>query len=414
MQQKQLADKPEVLFLVSPNLGLLDSWLPVFWELKKRQPEIIITAVFPKASIVSEIDPGEVSTELAQSVINEVMFKSRTGMWVTTEKLAEAKELVDKHRALNRFIGKIRRVLGASRNDNAALARLSVKAICFDVFAKTKPDCRVILKHFPRTPRFSILHGLAIEDFETKGGDYDRGEKVYRTTAYVHSKHEIAAYERNYGLDSSEVKVTGVPRHEPGWIRTVLHNAQSDIPVSWDKYIFLISRPALDGFFPREKKREALRNIQKLAEELHSKIVVRLHPTERVQNDGLYEEVFGEASRGETWMYSSSHPFMIGKGSLFAITFYSGVAVDMLALGVPTIQMVDLESRGKTGAIMEYKKKGLVLGADNYEELKQQALRVMKEKDAVMRQLMPSYNEYFRPVGNPIQTIANDIVKVLQ
>lgn len=434
------ATPPRVIFLISPNFGLLDSWLPALWELRKRRPDVWITALFPKADIVAEIEPAEAMTQLGESVFNEVVFRSRAGFWVRAKSLAHAKELSGKFRIAHRIIGNMRAVLqrvgtfaatgsmiaffdAAIRHMMAALTGQTyvgfdevdqnVKAICFDLHAKTKKDCRDILARFPNTPRFSLLHGLAVADYEIKRGDYDAGHRTYRTTAYLFSKYERAAYARNYGLADAEMKVVGVPRHDPLWIETVLHHSKSDVPASWGKYIFVISRPALGDFFPKGKKREALQHIRRLAHELNRTVIVRLHPTERTHADGLYEEVFGKEAYGMQWIYSSSHPFVLGRNSLFAVTFYSGVAVDMLALGVPTIQMVDLVSRGKTGAIVEYKKMGLVLGADSYEELKAHALRIIKDKDAVIRQLKPNYDKFFRPIGKPACIIADDISKVL-
>lgn len=431
-----------VLFLVSPSFGLLDNWLPVFCELKKRRPDITLTALFPKTETVSEINSAEIITQLGESIFNKVIFKSRAGFWVMADSLAHARELSGRFRTVNLIIRKVRTALRLSgryavprplialvdmflerivvvltKEKHTALGRISanVKAICFDVYAKTKKECQVVLEHFPNTPRFSIQHGLAMADFELKKkGDYDIAYRTYAIMAYLYSEREAAAYKNNYGLKNSEMKIVGVPRHDPDWIRTVLRGTTNDIPPSWNTYIFVISRPVVEGFFPREKKRKALEDIRKLAfEDLHVKVVVRFHPTERRVREGLYEEVFGKELYGKQWMYSSSHPSVIGEGSLFAISFYSGVAIDMLAVGRPTIQISRFIRGEKTGAIVDYKKMGLVLGADNYEELKDQAHRILEHKESVLNELIPHYRESFAPVGKPIRTIADDISKVL-
>lgn len=441
MQKKQPEDKIEVLFLVSPNLGLLDNWLPVLLELRKKRPDITITALFPKPETVSEINPNEMMVQIGASIFDRVIFRSRAGLWTMADSLTHAKKLKEESRVANLVIGKMRTalrlagrsalirpvtqlldmILGYSaamwiKGKHIPLKKIGInaKAICFDTYAKTKQECHDILDHFPNTPRFSIWHGVGITDFKVKGGDYDRGYKAYRTTAYLYSEHERAAHSENYGLKEDEIKVVGVPRYESEWIEEILTNSKKDIPASWNRYLFVISRPATTHFFSREKKIEALEHIKKLAfQDLHCKIVIKLRLSEYTQKDGTYEEVLGEDSYGKDWIYSSSHPFILGKDSLFGITFYSGVAIDLLAIGVPSIQMIDLQSGGKTGVIMEYKKKGLVLGGDSYEELKENARNILGKNNSVLTGLTKRYNEYFRPIGKPISIIVDDIIEVL-
>ncbi|MEK7555181.1 MAG: hypothetical protein AAB518_04330 [Patescibacteria group bacterium] len=430
----------EVLFLVSPNFGLLDNWLPVLTALKEKERGIAITAIFPKVETVSEMNPAEMMVQLGEVIFTKVIFKSRGGFWVTAHSLVHAKELSGKSPRANLIFGKMRTMLRLSRKaafmkpmidlGDAVLSYLApiftrekhvklsnigsnIKAICFDVYAKTKKEAREVLDQFPETPRFSIWHGVGISDFKLKGGTYDEAHQSYKTTAYLLSRHEISAYKENYGLKESELKIVGVPRYEPEWIETVLEKSKKDIPDSWSRYLFVVSRPASDHFFPREKKKEALGYIKKLASELRSKIVIKLRLSEYSRKDGIYEEILGEDSYGKEWIYSSSHPFVLGKDSLFGITFYSGVAVDLLAIGVPVVQMVQLESGGKSGYIMPYVEKGLVLGARSYEELKINAENILHRKNATLAPLRKAYDEFFRPIGKPITVITNDILKTL-
>ena len=241
----------EIVFIVSPSLGILDSYLPILVELKKRRPDVKITAVIPKIGVISEADPNDTVIRMCESVLDEVVFRAISGSWASAKTLAEAKLSDSKNTVPKNMLRKLRSVFGA-RNDTAEiLNKRIVKAICFDVFSKTKTDTREILDLLPNTPRFSICHGLAVEDAEISAGDYDKDRKSYRTTAYLYSKHEIAAYRKNYNLKDDEIKITGAPRHEPAWINQILHEAKSDLPPGWDRYIFLMSRPAIAGLFLR-------------------------------------------------------------------------------------------------------------------------------------------------------------------
>ena len=222
-------------------------------------------------------------------------------------------------------------------------------------------------------------------------------------------------------LRDDQLKVAGVPRHERAWIETIVEETKHDLP-PFDRYIFVVSRPAITDYLTPEKKRRALEDIRKLAfEDLDCKVVVKLHPTERVakNKDTLYEEVFGRDTYGKQWIYSSVHPFALGNKSLFAVVFYSGVAVDMIALGVVPIERLEVDTAPELAEatremIKDYRKRGLVLPAENYEDLKRHALAIIKNKEAVLERLKPGYKEFFGTTEDPIKLVADDIVAVLQ
>ena len=149
--------------------------------------------------------------------------------------------------------------------------------------------------------------------------------------------------------------------------------------------------------------------------------MVKLHPKER--KEGLYEEVFGAETYGDKWVYSDLHPFVLGKESAFAISFYSGVAIDMLALGVPTIEYLDLRGisefdnreslRDKYGhPVFSYRYLELVLGASNYDQIKAHAMEIMKDREAVLSRLQAKYNQLFPKIENINDKIAQDILNI--
>jgi hypothetical protein len=305
------------------------------------------------------------------------------------------------------------------------LVRLSdisadTKALCFDLFATTKADGRDIVKLFSDAACFSMQHGLNVYEL---AGAQGAGRAVRRapprTIAYLYSRHEIPAYTMSYGISESEIKIVGVPRHTPPWVNIILEASPSDVPALWGRYIFIVSRPAITDYLTREKKKRALENIRRVALELDCRIVVKLHPTERVpkNRDNLSEEVFGRDSYGTRWVYASTHPFVLGKKSLFAVVFFSGVAVDMLALGVPTIELLEADAPDIGVATKEmisaYRKRRLVLHADDYEELRAHAFSAVHDRHAAIGSLSPQYREFFGTARDAIHSITNDLCAVL-
>ena len=225
------------------------------------------------------------------------------------------------------------------------------------------------------------------------------------------------------GLSASVLKVVGIPRHESRWIRTIVEETRTAEEKIGEQFILVISRPAVTPYFPPERKRRALEDIKRLAfDDLGVKVVVKLHPKEH--HEGLYEGVFGLDSYGDRWVYSKLHAFVLGPKSLFAISFYSGVAVDMVRLRTPIIERLDLRGipecdnvqslRDAAGApVFSYRYLGLVIGASDYWSLKRSAGEIIAAREKIVARLMARYRELFPSVDSPIAVIAKDVMSRL-
>jgi hypothetical protein len=406
-----------IVFLAYPSLGILDVWLPVLDELKKRRPDLTFTAILPRPRVAEEIDADDVLIRIGEAVFDEVVYKTNEGRWVRARSFREAKE----HsryglRGVRAYIAKAASLL--SRREYVTLEGLArnTRAVCFDIFASSKADGHEILKHFKHAPCFSMYHGLNV--FAGEGEhSWDLSEKLL---VYTYSEHEFAAYKKTYGLGDGKLKVGGVPRHAQSWVEKIIGETKRELP-PFDRYIFVVSRPAITDYLTPEKKRRALEDIKKIAfDDLDCKVVVKLHPTERVakNKDSLYEEVFGKNTYGKKWTYSSVHPFTLGKYSLFTVVFYSGVAVDMIALGVVPIERLEVNTAPELSdatrkMLHDYRGRGLVLPAENYEDLKHHALAIMKDKAAIMRDLKPNYDNFFGTTKESIKLVVDDMCTVL-
>src|SRR5690625_8005648 len=105
-------------------------------------------------------------------------------------------------------------------------------------------------------------------------------------------------------------------------------------------------------------------------------------------------------------MFSNAHPFTIGRHCLFAVSYYSGVAVDLIALDIPTIELLDLRGihkydelnklRNKKGdPVLNYRYNGLVLGSSKNEEFIQQVKREMNHREKVVKELRADYERQY-------------------
>jgi hypothetical protein len=165
---------------------------------------------------------------------------------------------------------------------------------------------------------------------------------------------------------------------------------------------------------------EAIKHIRKLAwSDLNKKIIVKLHPKEK--HTGIYEDIFGRENYGTRWAYSNLHPFVIGSRCDFAIAFYSGVVVDMIAMDVPSIELMDLRGipkfdhkdslRDQNGEpVFEYRYNDLALGASDYPSLKREAAKIQTSREEVLQMLRKSYQEHYKTKPGVTAEIAKEIL----
>src|SRR5690625_5063167 len=110
-------------------------------------------------------------------------------------------------------------------------------------------------------------------------------------------------------------------------------------------------------------------------------------------------------------MFSNAHPFTIGRHCLFAVSYYSGVAVDLIALDIPTIELLDLRGihkydelnklRNKKGdPVLNYRYHGLVLGSSTKEEFIHQVKRVMNHREEVMKERSEEHTSELQSRGH--------------
>ena len=387
---------------------------------------------------------------MADKVFDSIVFKSQAGYWLVADNFAQTKK---KNRVgrfewlvlkaikklkkwpitgiLGRFIqygyGNISKCLNRRYLYDWQSVEKHGACLLYDVYEESKPYILALMKQFSEVPKFSIQHGININDGGVVGTikKVPDGDQRKDVKAYLFSPKERPLYEHKYAIDNSRMEVVGVPRHNPDWMEfirlSILEQSKGNIELKSGS-IFIISRPGGTHYHPYDRKKKALENIKRLAwNDLNKNIVIKLHPKEK--KEGIYEEVFGTESYGDKWVYSDLHPFVLGKESAFAISFYSGVPVDMLALGVPTIEYLDLRGipeydndeslRDKIGhPCFSYRYLNLVLGASDYHQLKAHALEILNDRETVISRLQAKYNELFPQIDNVNDKITQDILNL--
>lgn len=421
-----------VLFVCSPSLGILDSWLPVIFSLREKKADLRFVFLSPKLRSIQEIDLDDTLIGIAASVFDILIFPNHRGNWTSAESFREAKRLADAHPPSTRIKRIIKKVLTAwgifdlvSKINNflssGPRAPISTKnaeidniinaknlVVLFDLHETKKDYLGPLLSSLKQAPHFSLLHGIGPcgvpvdQEGTLKTGIRTRASpENANTTAFLISDRERPFYTSVFGLRKEQLLTTGIPRHEEAWVEKITALDQKKLDSSFRNFIFVISRPCTSSYFPRNRKLEAIKDLKIVAEKYGLFVVVKAHPKER--DDGTFDEIFGAAAYGDRWSISRAHPFSLGNNCQFAVSFYSGVAVDMVRLGIPVIERLDLrglrglsEARDEMGNhISAYHYWGLVLSASDSNQFLDHVAAILDNREAVVQALQSRYSELF-------------------
>jgi len=434
--------RPAICFISSPGIGILDNWLPPILRLKQVCPELDIFIIFPKAGPVELLDPENINLIMSDDIFTKKLVYSHLGHWISAPTYSSAQSLIKPssiqavllkfavkfERFSLGFIGKLFRYLGSiitTKKYRQAIVSLPEelkpsRAVLYDINDEFKSYNDEILSILGKTPRFSIYHGIHI-NLSTTVPEVSVYRSLAATTCYLYSEMEKQYYRNAFQIDDSQLRVIGVPRHEKAWIKML--SSSSNQEKDWEDYVFIISR-SMSEYLPYDRKMEALRIIKSIiVDELGMKVIVKFHPKERFSNQ--YESVFGRSMYGTTWKYSSAHPLVLGRKCKFAISFLSGVAVDMLALGKPVIEYLDLKGipaydndkslRDSNGnPVLSYRYLGLVLGADDELTFRKQVNKITDDPVKSSNFLMTRYRDIFADPDGAAEIISGDILSVLK
>lgn len=443
----------KLLLWCSPGFGLVDVWLPVIKEIRESHHAYVIFA-FPEPSSIFLEDKESLLFKLADDFADSIIFKAQSGYWYSSEGLSA----IQGHSRYDRFIFGLlaiaRKLSYGSRSKyfygkkiggviefiTRSISRFIEVSVGFKEFNpvdfKDKFDgvlCDItvgnqgvnsdLYESFKNVYKFSMLHGLGAFWVKKNFNCQDHAQ-AFRSDFVVFNMSDMEnnGYQQCFGVLPKNLIHAGIPRHDLDWMNFI-GEYNSDAECVGD-YIFIIGRPA-SGYNTVERKIKALREISELAYEKYGlKIIVKKHPKESLDGiDGkIYREGLGQKSYGEKWIYSSDHPINIGKNARFCVCFYSGVAIDMLKLGKPTIEYLDLRGlprydnqdslRDPKGtAVFGERYAGLVIGVSSKKELEESVDAIMKSAGSVLKSLQNNYLRYFEPFEGASSFVAKEIIR---
>jgi hypothetical protein len=448
--------KKHILIWCANGFALVDMWLPVIRKLKEKE-DIKIDFAFPEPSTLELEDKNSSLFNLTEQFAGNIIYRVYSRRWFIAPTLIEARTAINKAKPI-KFDEEILRLSSRLTNGKAskyAILRAigkylsiihkyffrirenfiqqtlydfsllsDIDGILSDFAVEYKPVHTELRNELKNVQRFSIRHGLSPGWF---GPSFNCEQSVIKrsdVTIYNTSHLEVNGYKKCFGILEKNIVHAGIPRHDRDWIEFIC-NQYDDIKGDvFDSFVLIIGKQT-SPCYTAERKKKALKDIYNVICVKHNlKLVVKTHPKESLNgvNGNIYRSVLGMKNYGKTWMFSNSHPFVLGKKSLFSIVSYSGVAVDMLAINKPTIEYLDLKEcdsngllKNKQGELVsKCRYTNLVLGASSKLELEQHVESILNQYKATVLSLRSRYDDYFKTFNGASEMVANDIYQKIQ
>jgi len=445
--------RKNLLLWCSPGFTLVDNWLPVVRKLKERS-DITIDFVFPEPSSLRLEAKDSGLFNLAEQFSDRVIYRGYSGRWFVAHTLIEASsgikfsnfdekiaqlsnrllygraskffilKIIGKYlKAILKYIAYLKEDFSSQSHYDISLIK-NVDGVLCDFTVEKKVVNKELIHELSGIQKFSMFHGMGALWVTTRFSCEQPVIKRSDVTVYAMSNLEFHGYEKCYGVLSDNILHAGIPRHDKDWINFICSKQNSVKEEIFDSFVFIIGRPA-SPHNTVERKKKALKDIYEVVcNKYKLKLVVKTHPKESLDGiDGdIYKNTLGLDNYGKEWMFSDRHPFVLGKKSIFAISFFSGLAKDMLVVNKPTIEYLDLTGiplydnsdalRDEKGRpVFQYRYTKLVLGANSKSELDKHVASILYKNKATVSLLHSRYLDYFKPFDNSSKMVANDIYK---
>jgi len=453
----EVKPRKHILLWCSPGFGLVDIWLPVIKKLKEKD-NIKIDFVFPESSSMRLESKNSDLFNLAEQFADDVIYRGYSNRWFIASTLIEARNAItfskfdakmmllsvrltsgkmSKYFVL-KLIGKYILIISKyfirtkenfgkqSQYDFGLLS--SVNGILSDIVKEGKFVNKELRNELKNIQKFSMFHGMTALWVEPCLNCKQSITKRSDVTVYSMSHIEEHGYQKCFGILGKNIVHAGIPRHDNDWIEFICSQSYSNKASKvFDSFVFIIGRAA-SPYNTIERKKKALKDIYDIICIKHKlKLVVKSHPKESLDGiDGdIYTEALGLENYGKTWMYSDTHPFILGKKAIFSISFYSGIVLDMLAINKPTIEYLNLSDLpsydnsdslrdGDGEPVFQYRYTNLVLGASSKLELEQHVESILNRYEATVLLLRSRYDNFFKTFDGASEMVANDIYKKIQ
>lgn len=433
---KNSSESPlQIVLLCSPSIGILDSWLPVISELSRHSHKYEISLFIPRFSILRQLLPSNLLVKRSSHIFSKLICIDSFGNMLVFRSFLCAyyyyyialfdhshlffKRLLNYLASNHHFPSRQRRFPLPDPNMEGQVTHNDVfknAILLYDVSEESKPVNAWFFKRFSFRHKFSLLHGIEIQSLPNtvQNPQIDSAN----LSCFLYSRFDIDYYCNILGIKKSCITVAGIPRHDQHWIQDLCKETLSSLVTR--KSAILFSRPISD-YLPKHRKVEALEVIKKcLVDEHNLFLYVKRHPKEK--NEGLFESVLGSSLKHINWDYIDVHPYQVAQSCELALVFYSNLCVDMAALGIPTIEYLNLRNilpyslpgypQISSEPVFSYRFHGLVHGVSSEDQFRKAVSSIFVDKHAFVAPYLQQYHNYYPRKHNVSKYIASRLASV--
>ena len=427
----------KVLFICSPSISLLDTALPIIQEIKKKNYKIDM--FLPKTSNLLDFNIENNLFKISKNKISNIYLIKKNNQKVVLkfkfknfQKITQKKNYINNtlsfisglfHKEnnfinsflLNKYIN-LKLFFGKKELENTEKFFNSYKFILYDVTEEQKKYFRNISKLIFYKKKISFFHGSSCKLLSNNQKTKKKKINCFHLL-WSKNPNEKKFYSHQFKL--TKYFITGNPKFDKSWIRKF--KKKVNLFKNRKKNILLISREANNFFFPLNKKIQYLKNIKDIIlDKYNFNIIVKLHPRESSEvGKKIYFKILGKENYNKNWTFSDHNPYTLGKYIYFAISFYSGVSIDLINLNIPTIEYLNInnKSKNKLGKLIFTKKKinnfeivhqKLALPAKNINDLEKQTKLILLKRNYVVNNIKKNFKGNFKT-----KQIINDINKII-
>lgn len=425
-----------VVFVVSPSLGIVDTVTPILAHFKETYPNIRVIGYFPRPEVILQAQDNPGLMRKLESFVDLIGIESLLSNQLTLIPTVHLFSYVKSSKIFQGLPKTLGRLAGLNRLVISTIANIHMRQfskrqyieygtvfsplttlVIGDFNEVSKPFMGCLRRYANHVLFCGVNHGVDI-DRRTMWTVQPHFNLFTRRHCFLFSHEEKAYYQSRFGLDETEMSVVGVQKHDKFWIQQqdALTSALSAKKALNNRQALLISRPAGSSYLPTNRKRRALHDIRSVViEELGFKLLVKLHPKE--SNKQEFFDCLGHQGNGTKWAFVDESLEALGRQVTFGMCFYSGVCTDMIMLGIPMIEYLDLNGlngHGELGVVMmpdgspaaSYRAHGLVLGVSNQEQLRSTVEKVTSDPEACLLTCKKNYDIFFaEPNGSILKTV---------
>jgi hypothetical protein len=427
--------KPKLFVSCFPHLGVLDNWLPIINEINKLSTYKSFTLIIPNALLVRSFNKDNALITIANKIFDPIIVHIYGDIWIEHKSINDGIRWYESNRVILRISDVLQRIVKKrnlfvlnwlhsvyfKKHLKLSIVEfgstiLKSDVLLYDIHAECKRDHVIVdvLQLFNK--KYSLPHQLSILNFKEQPDFVKINNINNKIKVFSYAEFQSEFYSLKYGIDRNKIYAVGIPRHDQRWIKKIQEESGS-LPYQFDddNTIILLSLQVSNSGISFDQKFQTIKNIKKiLIDELGMRIVIKLHPNEKQEkiyadkNDRLYENILGLNNYGLTWVYSDLHVFALGRGKRLAISLGTGVAFDMVAMGVPCIEYVEFNNSKKNPS--EFVDCGLVEGASNLQELCNYIDRLFIDSSQISAHSTNVYKKYFSILNDASMKAAYEII----